>query len=168
MTALACTPLGQRPAGRRLVQRDAEPVVAGRRHRRRRTQLGRDRPGQRVGAVMATQQRHHGRAILGDRYDRGSARLVVQEWRHGPDQDAARAQPHDRSPGREQAADMRRGLREPDIGLAVRAVRAVDLAAGQEPPQPQCQVGAARAQADDRRRLRHGCERLRPAMISEK
>ena len=150
-----------------LVEGDAEAEVAGCGHGGRDSQPLGDRPRQGVGAVMAAQQRHHRRAVLGRREHRRLGPLVAQERCHGTDQDAAGAQPDHRPPGGEQAGHMRRGLGEPLVGRAVGAGGGMDLGTRQQFAQPAGQGGAARAQDDDGG-AGHGRLRWRPAMIREK
>ena len=82
--------------------------------------------------MMTAEERHDGRAILGDGDDRGLGGLVAENRPHGPDQDAAGAQADDRAAGGEQPGDVGGGLGEAGVGGAVGAGGAVDLAAGQE------------------------------------
>ena len=62
--------IGDAPAGRRLVERQAEPQIAGRGDRGDPAGYGGDGAGDRVGAVMPADQRHRDRAVLGYRDDR--------------------------------------------------------------------------------------------------
>ena len=83
--------VGDPPARRRLVERKAEPEIAGRRDRGVAAQRFGQRAGQRVGAVVPAEQWHRDRAVLGERDDRRLDVLVVEQRRDRADQNAARA-----------------------------------------------------------------------------
>ena len=79
--------IGERPARRRVIQRDAEQDIAGRRHGSRHTERPGDPAGQPVGAPMAAEQWHHGAAVLCHCNDRRLFAFVGQQRRKPPDGD---------------------------------------------------------------------------------
>ena len=96
MMPLASPGLARVQPARRRVQGDAEAVVAGGGDRRpAMPSAAAIVRAKRIGAMMAAEQRHHGRAVLGHRQHRRLACLVTQCRGHRADQDAARAQADD-------------------------------------------------------------------------
>ena len=141
--------VGQRPAFRRLVQRQPEGRVAGRGHRGCHPQSSSDLARQPVGAMMPAQERDHRRAVLGHSEDRRLVALVAQQRRQGPDQDAGGAHAHDGDAVAEQALEMRHQLLEADVGGACRTGRGMDARARQRLAQAFGQRLAAGAEGDD-------------------
>ena len=82
---------------------------------------------ERVGAVMAAEQRHRDRAVFGQRDHRRLGPLVVEQRADGPDQDAARANADYRRSGGEQLGNLRHraiiGL-VPTAGVVARTIKA--------------------------------------------
>ncbi len=154
--------IGETPAGRRLVEREAQAEIA----------RGGDRGGaadergrgarHRIGAAMAAEQRHRDRAVFGHRHHRRLGVLVAEQRRHGADEDAGGAEPDDRRAGGEERGDRRRGAVEEMIGRDAAAGRRVKARARQQPAQPPRQRQRARPQHQDggalRQRIAHRSE----------
>ena len=121
---LAVLGVRERPAGGRRVEGEAEAAVAGGGDCGGGADPARDAAGQVHPAAVPSEERDHERPVLGDRDDRRLGALVVEGRRDRAHQDPGRADPDDGAAVLEQGAEMRAGLREPDV----RAARA--------PPEP--------------------------------
>jgi hypothetical protein len=114
--------------------------------------------GDGVGAVMAAEQGHRDRAVLGERDDRRFGALVVEQRRHRADQNAGGAHPDDRPAAGEQRGEMRHRAVVALVPLARKMPRPMQPRIRQQVPRPPCQRRPAGAEHDDR-----GAARRRPA-----
>ncbi len=145
--------VGDAPAGRHLVERDAEPQIAGGGDRGNATEILGQRAGERVGAAMPAQQRHRDRTVLGEGDDRRLHKLVVDQGREGADQDAAREEADNRPAGGEELCQERHHpvvFFVPIARLRARFLaRAIEPRPRQHGRNPAAERGASRSQYDD-------------------
>ena len=134
--------IGDMPAGRRFVERDAEAHIPGGGYRRDAAgELG-NAAGQPIGATMSPDQRHRYRAVLGDRDDRRLLPLGGEERGDRADEDAAGADTDDRPTCFEQLADMGRHSIVALVPVRGVCTRPVQPSAGQRHPQSAAERGA--------------------------
>ncbi len=150
--------IGEPPAGRRIVEGEAEPGIAASGDRRRAADGGGDGGGNAVRAVMAAEQRHDGGTGLGDGDDRRLRPLVGEERSQCPDQDPGGADADDRRAGGEQGAKMARRLGKSLVAAVRPPAQAMDPALRQDRLQAAGQRQPAGRQRDEGRA---GRQRLR-------
>ena len=97
--ALVMLRVGKPPAGRRIIEGDAEAGLARGGDGCRAAQEMGDGAGKRIGAMMATEQRHGRRAVFRHRHDRRVVRLVAEMGGERADDDPGGAQRNDRAAG---------------------------------------------------------------------
>jgi hypothetical protein len=140
--------VGEAPAGRRVVEGEAEAQVAGRGDRGDAAERRGDAARQLVGAAVAAEQRHGDAAVLGDGDDRGLGRFVGEQRRAGADQHAGGADADDRRPGSEQRTQMRAHVGERKRVFGDAGVEAVQDGAGQRVADTPRRREAARPEHD--------------------
>jgi len=121
--------IGKTPAGRRLVKGDIKAHLARGRDRRDHAERLADAPRERVGAMVAPQQRHHGAAVLSYRHDGRLAPLVLEHRCQRPHEHARRSEPDDRDAVREECPKMSARIRESDVHAAHPAGESVEARA---------------------------------------
>ena len=159
--AAAMFRIGEAPARRRRIQRDAEAHIPRRGHRSRDTERGGEGAGHIVGAVMAAEKRHHRAAVLGQRDHRRLVPLVAEHGRQRADQDRRCADTYDRHAIRKQSANMRRQNVEPDIRLGQAGAKGMDFCTGQRALRRLRGLQTAQTEHDDGGRRAHFHARLR-------
>src|SRR5947207_7052307 len=111
------------------------------------------RPGQRaserIGAVVATEQRHCDRAVFGQCDDRRLGPLVVKQRADRPDQNAARADADNRRSGGEQRGDLRHRAIVGHVPIAGAMARTIEPGSRQQVAHPSPKRGATRAEYQD-------------------
>ena len=152
---LAVAGVGEHPSGWRVVQRHLPAGLAGGGDRGGDAQRMAQAAGERVGAAVASEQRHHRAAVFRDGDDRRLLVLVGERGRQGPDQDTGRAHPHDVHPRGEQPPQLGPGVVEPDVGLRHPGSMAVDPRTAETVPDPPGGGQAPSGQHHDGRRVRH-------------
>src|SRR5437763_3552539 len=109
-----------------------------------------ERASERVGAVMAAEQRHRDRAVFGQRDHWRLGPLVVEQRADGPDQDTARTNADDRGSGGEQLGNLRHHAIVGLIAIARVMARTIEPGSRQQIAHLSPERGAARTEYQDR------------------
>ena len=152
---LAVMRVREHPSGRRLVERDLPAALAGGGDRGGDAQRRAQAAGERVGAAVAAEERHHRAAVLRDGDDGGFPALVGERGCQGPDQDAGRAHADDVRTRGEQPAQLGADVVELDVGARNARGVAVHPRSGQARPDPSRRGQSALRQRDDGDRVGH-------------
>ena len=152
---LAVMRIRQHPSGRWIVERDLPAALAGGGDRGGYAQRRAQAAGERIGAAMTAEERHHRACVLRDGDDGGLPALVGERGRQGPDQDARRAHADDVRPRGEQPAQLGADVVELDVGARNTRGIAVNPRTGQARPDPPGRGQSLLRQRDDGDRIGH-------------